>query len=296
MASEALARVVAARRANPYTADKTVAQLRAETEAGGASIPLPSGASHRAVDAGGVPAEWITMPGARDDHVFLFMHGGGYYRGSVAATRATAARISAACAARCLSIDYRLAPEHPFPAAVEDALASYGWLLDAGVAPGRIVVGGISAGGGLCLSLLLAARAQGVPLPAGAVPMSAWTDLSQSGETFRTKADVDPSISKPYLDRMAAYYLAGADPRTALASPLFADLDGLPPMLVQVGTAETMLDDSVAFAARAEAAGVTVTLEQWDDMVHGWHGAAHVLPEGQQAIDRIGEFFRARTA
>lgn len=292
MASAELAELIAAKRAAPYRAEQTIAELREASEAGGRRVPLPDGSRVEAVQADGVPCAWIDAPAARPDRVFLFFHGGGYYRGSVAASQATAAHFSAACGARCLSVDYRLAPEHPFPAAVDDAQAAYGWLLAQGLQPAHIVVGGISAGGGLCLALLLRLRAAAMPLPAAAVPLSAWTDLTQSGATFETRAALDPSISKAYLDRMAALYLAGGDARQPEASPLFGDLRGLPPMLLQVGAAETMLDDSAVFAERARAAGVAVCLETWEDMIHGWHGSAHVLPEARRAIARIGEFVR----
>ena len=291
MPSAELEAIVSYIRSNPYTTQKSVELLREETEAK-ASTPLPEGATHELVDAGGVPSEWIEMPRSRKDRVFLFIHGGGYYRGSSQSTRSVAAWIAGATAARVLSINYRLAPEHPFPAAVEDTHATYRWLQSEGVTADRIVVGGISAGGGLTLALLLAAREAGQPLPAGAVPMSAWTDLAQTGETFRTNAADDPSISKEYLDRFSELYLNGVDPRTPLASPIYGDLHGLPPMLMQVGSVETMLDDSLIFAERARAAGVGVTLEVWPDMFHGWQSAASGLEEARQAVERIGEFYR----
>jgi acetyl esterase/lipase len=194
------------------------------------------------------------------------------------------------------SVDYRLAPEHPFPAAVDDAHTAYRWLLDQGIAANRIAVGGISAGGGLTLALLLKLKQDGAPLPAAAIPMSAWTDLTQSGDTMVSKAAIDPSISKAYLDRMAGYYLAGVDPKTPLASPLYGALEGLPPLLIQVGTAETLLDDSRRFAERARAASVDVTYEAWDDMIHGWHGNSDVLPEALDAIVAIGAFFKRKIA
>ncbi|NKB58730.1 MAG: alpha/beta hydrolase fold domain-containing protein [Alphaproteobacteria bacterium] len=295
MASAVLQEIIAAKRANPYGPKKTVAELRAQSDKGAAE-PLPDGATFEVINANGVPAEWIEGAGARHDRTFLFIHGGGYYRGSVAASRATAARISAATGARVLSTSYRLAPEHSFPAAIDDVHSAYRWLLSENVDPSRLMVGGISAGGGLTLALLLKLKEASDPQPAGAVPMSAWTDMTQTAATYLTKADEDPSISKIYLDRMSGYYLNGADPKTPLASPLFGDLSGLPPLLVQVGTAETLLDDSRLFAERAEAAGVDVVYQPWDDMIHGWHGSARVLPEAQEAIDSIGDFFKSHVS
>lgn len=291
MVSAVLESIIAAKRANPYSPEKSVAELRAESD--GRAEPLPDGAIQSAVDANGVSAEWIEAPGVASDRMFLFIHGGGYYRGSITATRATAARISAATGARVLSTSYRLAPEHPFPAAIDDVHCAYRWLMSENIDPAKLMVGGISAGGGLTLALLLKLKDAGDPLPAGAVPMSAWTDMTQSAETMQTKADEDPSISKPYLDRMSGYYLNGADPKTPLASPLFGNLTGLPPLLVQVGTAETLLDDSRLFAEQATAAGVDVNYEPWEDMIHGWHGSAGTLPEAQAAIESIGAFYKA---
>lgn len=291
MASAELEKLIAATRAARYRPGATVAELREASEVGARDVPLPEGTQVEAVEAGGVPCEWIDAPQARPDRVFIFIHGGGYYRGSVAASRATAANIGAATRARALSVGYRLAPEHVFPAAIDDCLSAYRWLLDSEMKSARIAVGGISAGGGLTLALLLGARERGWELPAAAVPLSPWTDLTQSGASFEANADADPSMSRMYLDRFAAMYLAGADPHEPLASPLHGNLSGLPPMLVQVGSIETMLDDSTAFAERAKATGVDVTLECWEGVFHGWHGSAHVLPEARQAIERIGEFF-----
>jgi len=293
MASAALEKLIAAKRANPYQADKSIDALRAEANAR-ADEPLPEGASFEIVDADGVPAEWVDGAGATPDRTFFFIHGGGYYRGSPASSRATSARISAATGARVLSTSYRLAPEHAFPAAIDDVYTAYRWMLAQDVDPVKTMIGGISAGGGLTLALLLKLKDAGDPLPGGAVPMSAWTDMTQGAETFRSKSDADPTISKGYLDRMSGYYLNGADPKTPLASPLFGDLSGLPPLLLQVGTSETMLDDSRLFAEKAVSAGVDATYQPWDDMIHGWHGSAAVLPEAQEAIDAVGTFFRAR--
>ena len=225
MASAELQKVIAARRANGYAPEKTLEELRADSEVR-SSVPLLDGTTHEQLSANGVPGEWVDAPGAGADRVFLFFHGGGYYRGSAAASRATSARFSAACGARVFSIDYRLAPENPFPAAVDDALSAYRWLLDQGIDAAKIGVGGISAGGGLTLSLLLKLKEAGLPQPAMAAPMSAWTDLTQSSETFVSRAAADPVISKAYLDRMAGLYLDGADPKTPLASPLYGDRAG----------------------------------------------------------------------
>ncbi len=294
MASPELQTLIDAKRANPYDGNKSIEALRAESNARG-DEPMPEGAKNTIVDANGVYAEWIEAPGVAQDRTFLFIHGGGYYRGSVQSTRPTAARISAATGARVLSTSYRLAPEHAFPAAVDDVYCTYQWLLSQGADPAKTAVGGISAGGGLTLALLLKLKENGDPLPAGAAPMSAWTDMTQMASSMQTKADEDPSISKPYLDRMSGYYLNGADPKTPLASPLFGDLAGLPPLLVQVGTAETLLDDSRVFAERAQAAGVDVEYQPWQDMIHGWHMVGF-LPEALEAIGKVGDFFKARVA
>lgn len=285
-----LEQILAAKRAHPYRSDKTIAELRAEHVSNGAAVPLPAQANFESVDANGVPAEWIQTPDIATNRWFLFIHGGGYYRGSIAATRSTAARISATCKARVLSIDYRLAPEHPYPAAIDDAYTAYHWLLATGADPAHTLVGGISAGGGLTLALLLRLRDTGAQLPAGAVPMSPWTDLTQSGNSFDSNGANDPIISKAYLDRMAALYLHGTAATTPYASPLHAQLHGLPPLLIQVGSHETLLEDSAEFARKASAAGVDVTYEAWPQMFHGWHGSAHVLDDAQRAIERIGTF------
>ncbi len=290
MSKEQLTKLIEPMRANPYREDMSIESLREASERGGAAMPLPEGVLVESVSANGVPCEWINASGVDSSRVFLFLHGGGYYRGSVAASRATAARFSQACGVNCLSVDYRLSPEHPYPAAVDDALSAFEWLAATGFESERVAVGGISAGGGLTLALLLRLKSLGLAQPSCAVPLSAWVDLTQSGETFESRAHLDPSISKAYLDRMAKLYARDHDAKTPEVSPLFGDLQGLPPMLLQVGTAEVLLDDSRAFAERAEAAGVAVELEVWDDMIHGWHGYAHALDEAQEAIDRIGQF------
>ena len=212
--------------------------------------------------------------------------------GSVESNRDMVSRISRAADVRALGIDYRLAPESPFPAGLEDSVAAYRWLLSSGADPARMVVLGDSARGGLTLATLLALRDAGEPLPAAGVRFSPWVDLEATGESMTTKADADPFVKRDRLLAMAKFYVGDQDPRTPLAAPLHADLRGLPPLLIQVGTAETLLDDSTRIAERARAAGVDVTLEQWDDMIHVWQLFSSILPEGQQAIEHVGEFIR----
>ncbi|MCH8345634.1 MAG: alpha/beta hydrolase, partial [Chloroflexi bacterium] len=212
--------------------------------------------------------------------------------GSINTHREMISRLSRASGARALAIDYRLAPEHPFPAAIEDATTAYRWLLSSGVDPARLVIAGDSAGGGLTVATLISLRDAGDPLPAAAVCLSPWVDMEAASDSMTTKAEADPMITQKDVLEGAQAYLNGADPRTPLASPIHADLSGLPPLLIHVGTAEVLLDDSTRLAERARSAGVDVTLEPWDDMIHVFQFFASMLPEGQQAIDRIGEFVR----
>ncbi len=244
----------------------------------------------KAVDVDGLAAEWITTPGSSKKTTILYLHGGGYSGGSISSHRSMVVEIAKVAQAKALLIAYRLAPEHCYPAPVEDALTAYQWLLSNGIQPEDIVIAGDSAGGGLTLALLIALRDNAFHMPACAVCLSPWTDLTGSGESLVTCAGkdifIDPSAIKP----AAAVYLGGADPRSPLASPLFADLHGLPPVLIQVGSDEVLLSDSTSFAERAQAAGVEVTLEVWKNMQHVWQFAARYLPEARQAIGGIGEF------
>lgn len=296
MASEALAMVVSMMRAQKMLNEPSVAEMRAGLEAMTQMAPLPDDVRREVVSANGVPAEWVSVPDIDPGRVILYLHGGGYVIGSINTHRDLAQRLSRAARARVLLIDYRLAPEHPHPAAVDDATAAYRWLLAEGFKPGRLVVAGDSAGGGLTVATLLAVRDAGLPAPAAGVCLSPWVDLEQSGESMTSKADADPMVQRDGLSKMAAMYLNGQSARTPLASPLYADLHGLPPLLIQVGTAETLLDDSTRLAERARAAGVQTTLEPWDDMIHVWQAFAALLPEGQEAIERIGEFVRQHAA
>ena len=244
------------------------------------------------VDANSVPAEWVAAPNANDNSAVLFLHGGAYISGSIESNRELAARISKSTRSRVLNIEYRLAPENPFLAAIEDATDAYRWVLDQGIDPAQIAIAGASAGGGLTVAALVSFRDSGSPMPACAVCISPWVDLECIGETMTSKAGVDPMIQRDGLVGIANIYLNGPDPRTPLAAPLHVDLTGLPPTLVLVGTWETLLSDSTRLVEKAESAGVDVTLEQWDEMIHVWPISAPVLPDGQQAIDRIGEFVR----
>ena len=264
----------------------TVAERRAAIDSV-ASAP-PAGTAVDTVDAGGVPAEWVVAAGAGTEHVLLYLHGGAYQIGSPATLRRMVALLSEAAQARVLSIDYRLAPEHPFPAAVEDAMTAYRWLITTGTDPAAIAIAGDSAGGGLTLGTLVALRDAGDAMPAAAAVMSPWTDLALTGESLRTRQAVDVLLKPEGMPETARLYLAGADPRHPYASPLYADLHGLPPILIHVGDAEIVLDDSTRFAARAREAGVDVTLEVWDEMPHVWHAFAGLLPEADQAIAGIG--------
>jgi len=270
----------------------TIAERRTATESA-ASVP-PAGTVVEPVDANGVPAEWVTAAGVGDGRVLLYLHGGAYQIGSPAGLRRLVALLSGVAQARALSLDYRLAPEHPFPAAVDDTVAAYRWLLAEGTDPATIAIAGDSAGGGLALGTLVALRAHGEPMPAAAVLLSPWTDLALTGESLRTRAAVDVMIKPGSMRQDAAVYLAGEDPRHPYASPLYADLRGLPPLLIHVGDAEVVLDDSTRVAARAREAGVDVTLEVWDEMPHVFHAFAGLLPESEQAIERIGDWLKHR--
>jgi monoterpene epsilon-lactone hydrolase len=242
------------------------------------------------VDANGVPAEWIRAPDLEPTGVVLFIHGGSFNSGSIVSHRTLAGNVALASAARVLLIDYRLAPEHPFPAAVEDAVAAYGWLLAQGVAPSQLVVAGDSAGGTLTLALLVYLRDHNQPLPAAAVCLSPAPDLTFSGESWAFNSKKDLMLDKRKEREAVRIYLREADARGHLASPYFADLHALPPMLIQVGSHELLLSDSERFAEKAKAAGVDVTLEVWPEMQHEWQFAAKFLPEGRHAIARVGAF------
>ncbi|MFZ1889904.1 MAG: alpha/beta hydrolase [Candidatus Binataceae bacterium] len=296
MSQQQLDSLIQMLKAQPIDPNASIEKTRAGFEQMTVMLPVEADVKCQPVNAGGVKAEWVSAPGADAGRVILYLHGGGYVIGSINTHRAISGRISRAAKARVLLIDYRLAPEHPFPAAVEDSIAAYRYLLAQGTRPGRIAVAGDSAGGGLAIATLVAIKEAKLPMPAAGVGLSPWVDLEGIGESMTTKAKADPMVQKDGLLQMAAAYLGGKDPRSPLAAPLYADLSGLPPLLIQVGTAETLLDDATRLAERARKSGVNVTLEPWENMVHVWQAFAPILDEGQQAIDKIGAFVLKHTA
>jgi acetyl esterase/lipase len=271
-------------------------ELRRRYDAFSTVMLPPASVGIEPAELGGVKGEWVIPAQPVAGRTMLYLHGGGYVIGSPVSHRHLAGALAEAVAAPLFVPDYRMAPDHPFPAAVEDALAGYAALLAQGQDPAQLIVAGDSAGGGLTLATLLAARDRSLALPAAAVLISPWTDLSLSGETMTALRDRDPILREPRLLEMAGLYLDGQDPRTPLASPLFADLAGLPPLLIQVGSDEVLLDDSRRLAERAAGQGVKAELEIWDEMIHVWHFFYPQLQEGREAIAKIGAFVAAATA
>jgi monoterpene epsilon-lactone hydrolase len=263
----------------------------------GSSKPfLPRRASYTPVSLDGIPAEWINPPGVSpaSQSVILYLHGGGWTLGWTNVERWMVAHIAWAAQGRALAVDYRLAPEHPFPAALEDCLTAYRWLLKNGSAPHQVVIAGDSAGGNLTLSTLLSLRDGGEPLPAAAVCISPATDLACTGESFFTRKD--PMLSTRFINTMIPYYIGDQDPRQPLISPHYASLDNLPPLLIHAGEDEILLSDSVRLADHARSAGVDVQLVIWPRMWHVWHIFVPILPEAQQAVAEIGEFIQKHLA
>ena len=248
------------------------------------------------VTANGVRAEWFSTPSATDDAALLYLHGGGYVIGSLDSHRHLAAEAGRAAGCWALALDYRLAPEHPFPAAVEDAVAGYRYLLGRGLKPDRIALAGDSAGGGLVVAAMVAIRDAGLPQPGCGWCISPWVDMEASGETMMSRSAADPMVQKAGILDMARLYLNGADPRSPLASPIYANLNGLAPLLIQVGAAETLLDDALALAKAAGAADVYVDLQIWPEMVHVWHLFHPKLKAGMRAIASGGGFVWERRA
>lgn len=272
-------------------AELTLAEQRSTFERSAAAPD--AGTTIEAVDVDGVPAEWVVAPGVLSDSVLLSLHGGAYSLGSLVTNRRFSSLLSAATARRVLSIDYRLAPEHRFPAAVDDAVSAHQWLLAQGVAAEQIAIAGNSAGGGLALATLVALRDRGAALPSAAIALSAWTDLTGSGASVSTCATTDIMLDADGLRSSAALYADQSQLEHPYASPLFADLRGLPPLLLQASRAEILLDDTTRFAERAREHGVEVTEELYDDLPHVWHMFAGMLPEADRAIDAIGRWLAA---
>jgi epsilon-lactone hydrolase len=286
--------LIAQLRAQPAPAKPTVADARAGYEQMGAMLGGAPDARCEKVNVGGIAAEWVAAPGADPQRVVLYLHGGAHVIGSLNTHRRLAYDISAASAARLLMIDYRLAPEHPFPAGVNDATTAWRWLLEQGFSARRLAIAGDSSGGGLTFSTLVNLRDQTLPLPACAAVMSPWVDLECTGTSVATRAERDPILTKEFLSWMAGLFLHGKDPRTPLASPLHADLAGLPPMLIQVGTAEILLDDSLRIAERLHRAGVDVHLTVWPDMPHVFAFFAPILSEGRDGCLETGNYIRCK--
>jgi acetyl esterase/lipase len=268
----------------------SVAQMRSDWDAAFAGCTVP--VSCRLVSAGGVDGEWIVPTYAPRDKAILYFHGGGFRLGSVASHRDLIARIAEASGCRMLAINYRLAPEHRFPAALEDAGAAFAWMREQGLAPEDIALAGDSAGGNLVLTLMVSLRDRGQPLPAAGALMSPWTDLAATGESYHSRAAADPIHQRSMILALAKNYLGeGGDATNPLASPLYADLSSLPPLLIQVGDRETVRDDATMLAAKAKAADVEAELQVWDGMIHVFQMFPGI-PQAQQAVESIAAFLR----
>jgi epsilon-lactone hydrolase len=273
-----------------------IAQRRRDIDARGLAYRLPADIKAEPVAANGVRSEWTSSPDADPSRVVLYVHGGGYVIGSLDSHRHMVAEIGRAARARTLAIDYRLAPEHPFPAAVDDAIDAYRFLLSRGVQPSGITIAGDSAGGGLVVAAMVAIREAGLPQPACGWPISPWVDMEAIGGSMTSKAATDPTVQQAGILDMAKLYLKDANPRSPLAAPIYADLRGLAPLLIQVGAAETLLDDAIRLAQVAGAADVAVDLQVWPEMIHVWHIYYPELAAGRRAIAAGGEFAKTMTS
>src|SRR5262245_56514447 len=271
-----------------WNSQTTAEQMRSDWDAAFAGCTVP--VVCRPVLAGGVDAEWIVPADAPADKAILYFHGGGFRLGSIASHRDLIARLAQASGTRVLAINYRLAPEHRFPAALEDALAAYDWVREQGLKPENIVLAGDSAGGNLVLTTMLSLRDRGEPLPAAGVLMSPWTDLAASGESYQSRAAADPIHQRPMILALAKAYLGeNGDFRNPLASPLYADLSGLPPLLIQAGDRETVRDDATMLAEKAKAAGVDTELQVWDGLIHVFQMFPEI-PQAREAVAAIAAF------
>jgi acetyl esterase/lipase len=292
MASPEYEKLIAQLRAGDLTSLSPIEESRTKWEAFAGTFSIAADVRFEAVDANGVEAEWVTTTDTDPSRVVVYLHGGGYNIGTIKSYRSLGSRLARASKARLLLVGYRLAPEHPCPAAVEDAVAVYRWLLeDQGIAASRIVIGGDSAGGGLVISMAAVSRDANLPMPAALFVISPSTDLAKEGKSVTERAHLDPIIS--YESSMAhalRYVGPGGDLKNPLASPLYADLHGLPPLLMLAGTYDTLFDDATRVAEKAGAAGVEVELDVWDEMVHSWPLFADIIPEGRAAIEKVGSY------
>ncbi|MCH9670599.1 MAG: alpha/beta hydrolase [Gammaproteobacteria bacterium] len=279
----------------PSQENLTLEQKRGFYDKAVALFPTPDGIDVQTSRMGGVEGE-LHRPRVRDDgHIVLYLHGGGYAIGSAQSHRHMVAAIALASRSEAFAINYRLAPEYPFPAALEDALDAYRGLLDGNYHASRIVIAGDSAGGGLTAALALAIKRAGLSQPAAMACISPWADLSNTAKSYETKAEVDPMVRPADIRQYAGLYLGDASDQDPFASPVHGDFNGICPMLIQVGSDEVLVDDAELLANRARAAGVNVTFEVWDKMIHVWHWFGHFLDEAGEATQRIGEFARAHT-
>jgi len=283
-------------RQNALSADSDVSEQRRRMQELASAQPLPSDVTATAGTLGGVPTAEITVDGIEPRHVVLYFHGGVYVLGDAFQAADLAAQVGRRTGARVFSVDYRLAPEHPFPAAVDDALAAYEALLQGGTAPSDIVFAGESAGGGLAIATLVNARDHGLPQPAAAFVMSPYVDLTLAGATLETKRDADPLLSRESLALRVPDYTAGQDAALGLISPIFADLTGLPPLIIQAGTHEVLLDDAIRLARRAATADVEVTLDITPKVPHVFQTFHTVIDEATAALDRAGRLLSAHLA
>ena len=293
MSKAELDAVVQQLRENPMGG--SLSEMRAQFDQGGGEVA--GDIDVKALVANGVDCELHTPPGADTSRVIMYVHGGGYVIGSLASHRATVGELARAAGCQALAVDYRLAPEHVYPAAVEDSVSAYNWLCENGYEPGKIAIAGDSAGGGLTAATLVALREAGLPMAGAGVCLSPWADLEATGESYESRKDIDPLVTRELLAPMGQTYVGkGGDLRAPTASPVYADLTGLPPLLIQVGQAEVLFSDAETLANNAKAAGVETILEEWPDMVHVWHLFHQQLEDGRKAIARIGEFVKEKTA
>ncbi len=270
----------------------SIEERRAAVDENARIFPTDEDIRVETADAGGVAAEWQIAPEADSSKCLIYFHGGGYVFGSSTSHRHLSSRMARLSGMNCLSVDYRLAPENPFPAAVDDAVAAYQWLQGQGISASNIALAGDSAGGGLAVALMLRARDEGMSLPGAAVLLCPWTDMACNRPSYTSRASIDPSITQAGILESASAYLNGAPADTPLASPVYADLSGLPPCLVQVGEREVLVDDARDLVTGMRRKGTVAELEVWDGMVHVWHAFHPVLEEGRQAVQRAADFLR----